>query len=219
MHRNQLLNLLDAYEQTWARGVLPYPTFDALEERENLTRLRDFVLRTPDCFERSCVEGHITGSALVTDPQGQHVLLTLHAKLNKWLQLGGHVDGASDIPKSALREAQEESGRSEISFFPYEELLMAHPISISAGTTITKSPLPFDLDIHRIPARKQDPEHFHFDVRFLCSLDPALPLMITEESHDLRWLSLSDAQSLTDERSMQRQFFKLQALRERLQQR
>jgi 8-oxo-dGTP pyrophosphatase MutT (NUDIX family) len=210
MHRNQLLNLLNAYEQTWACGVLPYPTFDIQEERENLFRLRDFVLRTPDCFERTCVEGHITGSALVTDPHGQHVLLTLHAKLNKWLQLGGHVDGESDIPNAALREAREESGRSETIFFPYEELF---------GAAVTVHPLPFDIDIHLIPARKQDPEHFHFDVRFLCSLDPALPLMISEESHDLRWLSLSDAQTLTDERSMQRQFFKLQALRERLLQR
>jgi 8-oxo-dGTP pyrophosphatase MutT (NUDIX family) len=207
MHRKQLLLLLKAYEQTWAHGVLPYSTFDADEERENLTRLRDFVQRSSDCFERSCIEGHITGSALVTDPKGQHVLLTLHAKLNKWLQLGGHVDGSSDIPNAALREAQEESGRSEVEFFPYEELL---------GLAVPSRPLPFDLDIHLIPARKQDPAHFHFDVRFLCRLDPALPFVVSEESHDLRWLSLSDAQTLTDERSMQRQFFKLQALRERL---
>jgi 8-oxo-dGTP pyrophosphatase MutT (NUDIX family) len=207
MHRNQLLALLNAYEQTWARGVLPYSTFDANEERENLDRLRDFVQRAPDCLERSCVEGHITGSALVTDPTGQHVLLTLHAKLHKWLQLGGHVDGEADVPNAALREAQEESGRPEVDFFPYEPAL---------GATQLERPLPFDLDIHLIPARKQDPAHFHFDVRFLCRLDPALPFVISEESHDLRWLSLSDAQTLTDERSMQRQFFKLQAVRQSL---
>ncbi len=205
MHRNQLLALLDAYEKTWARGVLPYDTYHADEERESLERLRDFVMRSPDCLQRSCVEGHITGSALVTDARGQHVLLTLHAKLNKWLQLGGHVDGESDVANAALREAQEESGRTEVVFFPYEELF---------GTTVR--PLPFDLDIHLIPARKQDPAHFHFDVRFLCRLDHTLPFVVSEESHDLRWLSLSDAQTLTDERSMQRQFFKLQALRQRL---
>jgi 8-oxo-dGTP pyrophosphatase MutT (NUDIX family) len=207
MHRNQLLSLLNAYEKTWASGVLPYSTFDAAEERAAVTRLRDFVQRAPDCLERSCVEGHITGSALVTDPTGQHVLLTLHAKLNKWLQLGGHVDGESDVANAALREAQEESGRSEVEFFPYEEWL---------GAGQFPRPLPFDLDIHEIPARKQDPAHFHFDVRFLCRLDSALPFVISEESHDLRWLSLSDAQTLTDERSMHRQFYKLQALRERL---
>ncbi|HYX32804.1 MAG TPA: NUDIX hydrolase [Oligoflexus sp.] len=207
MHRQRLLALLDAYEQTWARGVLAYSSFQASEERDNLERLRDFVRRKPDCFERSCLEGHITASALVTDPRCQSVLLTLHAKLNKWLQLGGHVDGDSEVPTSALREAQEESGREEVRFFPYESLL--------TGSTLVH-PLPFDLDIHRIPARKQDPEHFHFDVRFLCSLDPGLPFVISEESHDLRWLSLSDAQGLTDERSMQRQFHKLQAVREKL---
>jgi 8-oxo-dGTP pyrophosphatase MutT (NUDIX family) len=207
MHRNQLLALLHTYEKTWASGVLPYSTFDADEEHTALKRLRDFVQRAPDCLERSCVEGHITGSALVTDPTGQHVLLTLHAKLNKWLQLGGHVDGESDVANAALREAQEESGRSEVDFFPYEEWL---------GAGQLPRPLPFDLDIHEIPARKQDPAHFHFDVRFLCRLDSTLPFIISEESHDLRWLSLSDAQALTDERSMHRQFYKLQALRERL---
>ncbi|WP_141734467.1 NUDIX hydrolase [Oligoflexus tunisiensis] len=207
MHRHKLLELLDAYEQTWARGVLAWSTFDAGEELGNLNRLRDFVRREPHCLERSCVEGHITASALVTDPHCEKVLLTLHAKLNKWLQLGGHVDSDSDIPYSALREAQEESGRSEVRLFSYETLW---------GMPAMEEPLPFDIDIHLIPARKQDPQHFHFDVRFLCSLDPGLPLVISEESHDLRWLSLDDAQSLTDERSMQRQFFKLQALREKL---
>jgi 8-oxo-dGTP pyrophosphatase MutT (NUDIX family) len=207
MHRHKLLELLDAYEQTWARGVLAWSTFDAGEELANLNRLRDFVRREPHCLERACAEGHITASALVTDPDCEKVLLTLHAKLNKWLQLGGHVDGDSDIPYSALREAQEESGRSEVRFFPYETLF---------ALPARDEPLPFDIDIHLIPARKQDPQHFHFDVRFLCSLDPELPFVISAESHDLRWLSLADAQSLTDERSMQRQFFKLQALREKL---
>jgi 8-oxo-dGTP pyrophosphatase MutT (NUDIX family) len=135
------------------------------------------------------------------------VLLTLHAKLNKWLQLGGHVDGENEVQNAARREAQEESGRDELQFFPYEalcsELALDHP-------------LPFDIDIHLIPARQDEPSHFHYDLRFLCQLDPALPLVISEESHDLRWLSVSDAQNLTDERSMQRQFLKLQALRERL---
>jgi hypothetical protein len=62
----------------------------------------------------------------------------------------------------------------------------------------------------------QDPAHFHFDVRCLGRLDSALPFIISEKLHDLRWLSLSDAQALTDERSMHRQFYKPQALRERL---
>jgi len=207
MHRQRLLELLDTYEQTWARGVLAYSSFDSDEERTNLERLRDFVRRAEDCLERSCLEGHITASALVTDSACQNVLLTLHAKLNKWLQLGGHVDGESEVQNAARREAQEESGRDEVLFYPYEALFRG---------LVLDRPLPFDIDIHLIPARKQEPSHFHFDVRFLCQLDPGLPFVISEESHDLRWLSLSDAQSLTAERSMQRQFFKLQTVREQL---
>lgn len=193
MHRQRLLALLDSY----IPQILPYDGFDVAAERLNLERLRDFVRREPHCFERSCPEGHITASALVTDPACEKVLLTLHAKLGKWLQLGGHTDGASDVPQEALREAQEESGRPEVELFP-------------------DAPLPFDIDIHEIPARKNEPAHLHYDVRFLCRLDPELPFVISAESKDLRWLNLSDAQGLTDETSMQRQFFKLLALRERI---
>jgi 8-oxo-dGTP pyrophosphatase MutT (NUDIX family) len=204
MHRRLLLELLTAYEQTWVSGALPYPGFQAEEERSNLQRLREFVQRQPLCLERHCEEGHITASALVTDAGCEKVLLTLHAKLNKWLQLGGHVDGDSDVPLGALREAREESGRMELDFFPYQDHISGWKGELA---------LPFDLDIHLIPARKNEPEHFHFDVRFLCRLDPNLPFVISEESKDLRWLSLDEAQNLTNEHSMHRQFNKLQALR------
>ncbi len=208
MHRQAILQLLTSYEQTWAQGGFPYPSYEKAEELGALNRLREFVLRESDCFERSCVEGHITASALVTDAHCEKVLLTLHAKLHKWLQLGGHVDGETLVHQAALREAREESGRPEVAFFPYEHLL--------PGPSLRIGPLPFDLDIHAIPARKNETEHFHFDLRFLCQLDPEMPFVISEESKDLRWLSLNDAKNLTEERSMHRQFYKLQALRERL---
>lgn len=77
---------------------------------------------------------------------GTHVLLTHHRKLGAWFQLGGHADGESDVSKVALQEALEESGLQDL------ELVGEHI---------------FDIDIHLIPARKGDPDHYHFDVRFL----------------------------------------------------
>src|ERR1700710_671127 len=70
-----------------------------------------FVLARPDACERACVPGHITASALVLDHTGQQVVLTLHPRLGRWVQLGGHCEDLDvDIAAAALREATGESG-------------------------------------------------------------------------------------------------------------
>ena len=102
------------------------------EQADCARRVIHFVANTPDCFSRSHASGHITGSAWLLSPDGSMALLTLHRKLGKWLQLGGHADGDADILRVAMREAQEESGISGI-------------VPVSAHI--------FDVDIHRIPAR------------------------------------------------------------------
>jgi 8-oxo-dGTP pyrophosphatase MutT (NUDIX family) len=117
------------------------------------------------------------------------VLLTQHRKLNRWLQLGGHVDGESDVLVSSVREAQEESGIDEI------EVLLASPI---------------DIDIHEIPARKDEPAHCHYDLRFLLMAKHE-NIQISEESIDLRWLPFSEIGDFIDELSMLRLHAKSQA--------
>ena len=142
-----------------------------------------FVRRQPDCFERTCFEdGHVTGSAWIVCPQRQRVLLTHHRKLEKWLQLGGHSDGVSNTLRVAQREAEEESG------------LTVRPVNESV----------FDIDIHTIPVRGDDPEHKHYDVRFLFEADDHAPLTMSDESNDLRWVSIEALPNLTAEESVLR---------------
>lgn len=142
-----------------------------------------FVRRQLDCFERTCFDdGHVTGSAWVVCPRRRRVLLTHHRKLGKWLQLGGHSDGDAHTLRVAQREAEEESG------------LTVKPINKSV----------FDIDIHIIPARGDDPEHKHYDVRFLFEADDRAPLTISGESNDLRWVFLDELQNLTTEESVLR---------------
>ncbi len=83
----------------------------------------------------------------------------------------------------ALREAQEESGLTEM----------------KAVTTEI-----FDLDRHLIPARKDEPAHWHYDVRFLFEADPAEPLVVTSESKSLAWVELTAVARLNPEESMLR---------------
>jgi 8-oxo-dGTP pyrophosphatase MutT (NUDIX family) len=141
------------------------------------------LLKHPNCYQRDYLPGHITGSAWIIDEERKFVLLTHHAKLNKWLQPGGHADGDENIFNVAIREAQEETGLKHIK-------LLAENI--------------FDIDIHSIPQRKDFPAHLHFDIRFIFQASREESLILTEESHDLQWISLRELDTFTDNASILR---------------
>ncbi len=110
-------------------------------------RVADFVARNPAAFGRDPHSGgHVTASAFVLSPDGAATLLTHHAKLDRWLQLGGHCDGIADTAFVALKEAYEESGLARLRL---------------------ASDQVYDVDIHEIPARGADPAHLHYDIRYL----------------------------------------------------
>ena len=193
MHRQKLLLSLDKYENYWISGEASFGDPDEGWEQFTLNRLRDFVKENKDCFLRENLAGHVTGSALVTDKSHKYVLLTHHKKLDKWLQLGGHADGDDDILSVALKEASEESGLSALRVVSF-----------------MGEKMPFDVDVHKIPERGLEPAHYHYDVRYLLEGDKDLPLVMSDESKDLRWFSLEEAKALTSEWSMLRQFQKLE---------
>ena len=58
-------------------------------EAEQITLFRE-LLQEPFCFSRRNQRAHFTASAFVLDRNWSRVVLTLHKKLGKWLQLGGH---------------------------------------------------------------------------------------------------------------------------------
>ena len=148
-----------------------------------LHALRQFVEAHPDCFERSLREGHVTGSCWLLDASGTHVLLTHHRKLDRWLQLGGHADGDPDLLRVALREAREESGLEDI-------------VAVSEAI--------FDVDVHAIPARGDEPRHLHYDVRFLLRAGRDAPLRVNHESKALAWIKLSEVARLSPDESLLR---------------
>jgi len=131
-------------------------------------RMLDVLRHCDDCFLRSCRIGHFTASAFLLNKDLTAACLMHHTKLNKWLQLGGHCDGDPDILNVAIKEAQEESGIQNI-----------RPIK----------PEIFDIDIHLVPDRPEDPAHYHFDIRFLLHAYDDDTLIKNHESHALRWVN------------------------------
>jgi 8-oxo-dGTP pyrophosphatase MutT (NUDIX family) len=185
VHRRPLLEMLDRY-------AARHPT-----EASCAARIRALVSERPDCFERSCLPGHITSSAWIVSSDYRLFLLTHHRKLDRWLQLGGHADGDPDALGVALREAREESGMHDFHW---------------PGSDEGSSPLPLDLDVHVIPARPGEPAHEHHDLRFLLVAAPDQTLRISAESKRLAWYELARLEQVVDEESLLRMGLKARAL-------
>ncbi len=155
MDKNTLKNQLEVYRT-------PY--------EEEAAFIDDFIDLTVDplAFKRERLEGHFTASSWIVNKKRTHTLLTLHRKLGRWLQLGGHADGNENLLEVALKEAEEESGLTSLKLV--EESI-------------------FDIDKHIIPQRPHVPEHFHFDVRYLIEADINEPLKMSDESISLAWIA------------------------------
>ena len=176
-------DLLPTADLAIARSTLATWTPPSLEQRATRDRMLAFIDEHPrDAHLRSCVPGHLTASALVVDADGRRALLTHHRKLGRWLQLGGHCDGDANLPGVALREATEESGIEGLEL----------------------EPVPIDVDIHTIPARKDEPEHLHLDTRFLVRAPAGAIERASEESNRLRWFTRAEAEALETDDSVRR---------------
>lgn len=210
MNRSIIRNTLYLYQSSWAEGFMPYPNYDEEQEKKHAQAYLDFVDSSDQCFLRSHVPGHVTGSALVCSENLDKILLMHHKKLNKWLQMGGHADGCHIPHEVALKEAQEESGLQDLDFLNFRADLKVD------GYDQEELVFPFDIDIHEIPARKSEPSHLHYDIRYLVVARSGQEIQINHEANDLRWVDLEEARQLTEEPSMLRQFDKLLYLKKML---
>jgi len=153
-------------------------------QRAERDKVLAFCAEHADALHRSCLSGHLTASALLVDHAGQRALLTLHRKLGKWLQLGGHCDGDANLPAVALRESLEESGIEDLAV----------------------DPRPIDVDVHVIPAYRDVPEHLHLDTSYLVRAPQGATPVKSDESHELAWFTAQDVERLDLEPSLRRLF-------------
>ena len=153
------------------------------EEKKYRNHIIKFLITNKDNYLRTNPEGHLTASAWIINYNKNKVLLHYHKSLDKWIQLGGHLEKEESILEAALREAREESGLNSLSII--EQKI-------------------FDLDVHEIPARDEQAEHFHYDLRILMEANFEEELEMSNESKSLKWIDLNDVENYINEESILR---------------
>jgi 8-oxo-dGTP pyrophosphatase MutT (NUDIX family) len=164
---------------------------------ENSEVLIDYLNKRTDIFSRADDIGHVTCSAFIVSDDLANVLLIHHAKYDMWLSPGGHGDDGETILQAASREVDEETGVKGMSVL---------------------TPNIFDIDIHRIPysAKKDEAEHWHFDVRYAFKAPANVSIDLNEvECKGYQWKPLKDLLTI-DNVSLKRQSEKATALIEQM---
>lgn len=140
------------------------------------TEFLDFLAAHPEAMTRECEPAHLTGSAVIVDPTATRVLLNLHGKAHKWLQMGGHCeDGDGTLADTALREAREESGIEALELLPGPVLLDRHGAPCSPTV-----------------------EH-HLDVMYVAIAPADSVAEVSEESLSLGWFAPTAIPEPTDD--------------------
>ncbi|HUP59776.1 MAG TPA: NUDIX domain-containing protein [Thermoanaerobaculia bacterium] len=191
-----------------------YEPADELEAGHRHAML-DLVRDAAEPFSRAhFAPGHVTASCFIIDDGGR-LLLHHHRRLDRWLQMGGHVEGDETPDAAALREGAEESGLTDLELLPPSSILnpqssirasaILNPQSSIRASAIlnpqssirASATAIFDLDIHKIPAARHEPDHDHFDVRYLARTSSPDAITIDRgESNELAWVALDPAAAL-----------------------
>lgn len=170
-----------------------YRPSDPIEAQHHFAMLDLLSYGAAPLSRASFVPGHITASCYIVDPCAHRVLLHHHRRLGKWLQMGGHVEPGEAAVEAALREGREESG--------------LHDLTLLAGGGV------FDLDVHDIPAGRGEPEHAHFDVRYVARTKHPESIMIDDaESDGLTWVDFDQAIPLMNEEASKRAILKIKGM-------
>jgi 8-oxo-dGTP pyrophosphatase MutT (NUDIX family) len=165
---------------------------DVLDERGNVAATLALIDSPAPCSRGTFTPGHLTASGFVINIEARRVLLHHHRRLGRWLQMGGHIEPDESPASAALRESREESGIEDL--------------TLVTGRI-------FDVDVHLIPAGRGEPEHRHFDLRYVISSPLSSGEVIAPaESVELGWFTFDEAIARMNSPESRRSIMKIEQM-------
>ncbi|MCH9610549.1 MAG: hypothetical protein S4CHLAM81_03910 [Chlamydiales bacterium] len=144
---------------------------------------------------------HHTASTYIFD--NDKVLLIHHKKIRKWFGPGGHVDENEMPHEAAIRECLEETGLEV-------ELIHDERVWITPRFNGCSIPRPAFMLLEKIPAWKDQPEHYHIDHIFVARVVNGKLNPNYDETLDMGWFTLEETKELEmfdETRDVLRQLF------------
>jgi len=151
------------------------------DEQERQKKLVNYLNTHSDLqlTDWSNFDGHITAGGFVYAIKEEKILLLFHKELNMHLYPGGHSEPNDENPlNTAIREVFEETGLDKLEL-----------VKICDDKLV-----PIDIDTHIIGYNKKRnlPEHYHFDFRYLFTIDEITNVKLDEEeSSDYKWTDIN----------------------------
>lgn len=141
---------------------------DSIEAAHLAATLYFLETCTGNPLSRDTPDGHMTASCVAIHPNQPRMVILWHKKIGRWVQPGGHVeDSDASVADASLRELCEEAGASITDIQTFLGII--------------------DVDVHPIPAHKDQPEHLHYDVRFGFVMTDGW-----EPGEDTEWMPAAD---------------------------
>lgn len=156
--------------------LMQYQPYNEQEERDKAVML-SMLDATPDIYTRENQVAHMTASSWIVNKSHDKVLMIYHNIYNSWSWTGGHADGDRDLLAVAKREAEEETGVTDIK-------------------AVTEDI--FSIEILTVDGHEKRgvyvPSHLHMNVTYLLEADEEEVLRIKpDENSGVKWFSLEGA--------------------------
>lgn len=156
--------------------LVQYQPYNEQEERDKAVML-SLLDAKPDIYTRENMVAHMTASSWLVNKTHDKVLMIYHNIYNSWSWTGGHADGDTDLLAVAKREAEEETGVTDIK-------------------AVTEDI--FSIEILTVDGHEKRgvyvPSHLHLNVTYLLEADEEEVLQVKpDENSGVKWFSLEGA--------------------------
>lgn len=168
--KNKILSILSSYLQV----------FPQEQERQSILKKYLETHNEEECIDWNNFDGHIVAGGFIYAIEDKKFLTLYHKDLNMYTYPGGHMDKEDKNPlETAKREISEETGLKNLFQLKVTE----------------EELVPIDIDTHIIGHndRLNLPEHYHFDIRYLFSIDKIKDIELDQsELSDYKWISIKE---------------------------